>query len=84
MRVYGGVHPYPLLQVVPGCRQVSVRREDLLQGLALKYKDASFALCVRRFLALAFVPPVEVLDYMDLILADDASKGDRSYRNSQT
>ena len=66
------VHPYPLLQVVPGCRQVSVRREDLLQGLALKYKDASFALCVRRFLVLAFVPPV-----------DDASKGDRSYRNSQ-
>ena len=78
MRVYGGVHPYPFLQGVPGGRQESVRREDLLQGLALKYKeDASFALCVRRFLALAFVPLVEVLDYMDLILADEASKGDR-------
>ena len=45
--------------------------------LARRYKeDTPFALRVRRFLALAFVPPNEVHHYMQLLMADEASRND--------
>ena len=41
------------------------------KGLPRKYKDdPSFALRVRKFLALAFVPTEDVNEYMQLILCD--------------
>ena len=46
-------------------------------GLSVKYlEDPAFALRVRRLLALAFVPPNEIHQYMALTLADEVSKGD--------
>ena len=46
-------------------------------GLPDKYKaEPEFALRVRKFLALAFVPTDQVRDYMQLLLRDEASRGD--------
>ena len=46
-------------------------------GLSVKYREEpTFALRVRRLLALAFVPPADVHNYMALIMADEASKND--------
>ena len=38
--------------------------------------EPDFALRVRKFMTLAFVPPDQVRDYMQLLLQDEASRGD--------
>ncbi|XP_069987683.1 uncharacterized protein [Penaeus vannamei] len=55
----------------------SVWRRIQNLGLAARYReDAAFAIRVRRFLALAFVPLADVHHYTRILLADEISKDD--------
>ncbi|XP_069982940.1 uncharacterized protein [Penaeus vannamei] len=55
----------------------SVWRHIQNLGLAARYReDAAFAIRVRRFLALAFVPLADVHHYTRILLADEISKDD--------
>ena len=66
---------------VAGCYfhlgQCAWRRIQREEANYKRYKeDPAFAIRVRRFLALAFVPPNEVHRYMNLLMADEVARND--------